>query len=339
MNFFGLHNKDIGIDLGTASILVAVKSKGIVINEPAIIAVEKGTNDILAVGEEAKEMIGRTPDRIIPLRPLKSAGIADLKATEMLIKNVMNRLKKEDIFNPRVLINVHVGMTEVERRAVLKAVASTGTRSVYLIEETLAAALGAGLDIYSPNGCMVVDLGSGTTEVAAIALGKIVTCDSLRVAGDDLDQDIIEYVRKKKNVEIGKNAAEKIKIELASTKPLVNQTMEIKGRDLRSGFPKTIVLDSFEVHEAIRESISRIIDIIKTTIEKTPPELINNIHEKGIVLTGGTACIKNIDETISEYLKIKVAISDKPLECVALGIAKVIENEEEMKKLRSKRRM
>lgn len=339
MNFFGGHNRDIGIDLGTESILVAVKSKGIVINEPAIIAVDKKNNSILAVGEEAKNMIGKTPDRIVPLKPLKHAGIADLNATEMIIKDIMNRLKKEAIVNPRVLINVHVGMTEVERRAVLRAVSSTGARSVYLIEETLAAALGAGLDIYSVNGCMIVDLGGGTTEVAAIALGKIVTCDSLRIAGNDLDNDIIEYVRKKKSVEIGKNAAEKIKMEIGTTKPLVNQKVEVKGRDLISGLPKTVTLDAFEVHEAIRNSINKIIELIKSTFEKTPPELIENIKNNGIVLTGGTAYIKNIDETISEYLKIKVSIADKPLECVALGIARVIENEEEMKKLRSKRRM
>ena len=233
MNFFKFHGKDVGIDLGTSSILVVLKDKGIIKNEPAIIAIEKKTNDIVAVGNEAKQMIGKTPEKIEALRPLKHGGIANLNATEMIVKEIIGELQREEnIGSPRVLINLHIGMTEVEKRAVLKLVLATGAKEIYFVEETLAAAIGAGLDVSSPEASMIVDIGSGTTEIAVIALGKIVSCNYVRIAGDDLDENIIEYIKKNMNVEIGKNAAERLKIELASVKPIVNQIKEVKGRDL-----------------------------------------------------------------------------------------------------------
>lgn len=340
MSFFRLHNKRIGLDLGTASILVVLEGKGIFINEPAIIAVQKRDKRILAVGQEAKEMIGRTPGEIQALRPLKQGGISDLDATEMVIKNIIKTVtKKEDIGIPKIAINVHIGMTEVEKRAVLKVIYDTGIRDVYLVEEPIAAALGIDLNIYSPEGNMVVDFGAGTTEVAVIALGKIVTCDSLRVAGDDLDQNIIDYIKKKKNVEIGKNAAEKVKIEIGSAKPKVNQKISIKGRDLRTGLPKEIYIDAFEVYDAIRDSLSRMIELIKSTLDRTPPELISGIHENGITITGGGANIKGFDKLISERLRVKINKPENTLECVALGLEKIIASSEKMKEFKSKKKM
>lgn len=330
MRFFKLHGKRIGIDLGTESILVVIKSKGIVINEPAIIAIEKGSNSIVAVGNEAKEMIGKTPEKIEALRPLKHAGIANLKATEMIVKDIIDRLDRaEDVGRPDVLINVHVGITEVEKRAILKLVSDTGARRASFVEEPIAAALGANLDVYSPEGSMVVDLGCGTTETAVISLGKIVSSDSLKVAGDDLDENIIDYVKKNLSVEIGKNAAERIKIEIASAKPILGRKIEVKGRDLVTGFPKTILLDAFQVNESIRDSLKKIVEMIKTTLERTPPELLADVNKKGIILTGGGAKIDKIDEFISEHIGIRVIAAENPLECVALGIYKLIDMERE----------
>lgn len=338
MHFWKLHGKRIGIDLGTESILVSVKSEGIVINEPAIIAIEKGSDDILAVGNEAKNMIGKTPDKIDALRPLEHAGIANLKATEMIVSDIINRLDKlHSVGRPEVLINVHAGITDLEKRAVLKLVSDTGARGAYLIEEPIAAAIGAGLEIDTPDATMIVDLGSGVTETAVISLGEIVTSDSIKVAGDDFDRAIIEFVKKNLNMEIGKNAAEKIKIELISTKPVVGKKMDIKGRDLISGFPKTDTITAFQVYDATRSLFDKIIQMIKMTIERTPPELVSDIYEKGIVITGGGAYIDKIDVYLKENLRIPVRIAEKPLECVALGISAVIEDDEKFKKYRSSR--
>lgn len=339
MKLLKFYGKRIGIDLGTESILVAVKSKGIVINEPAIIAIEKGKNEIMAVGNEAKEMIGKTPDKIEALRPLQHAGIANLKATEMIVKDIIDRLdKKYNIGRPEVLINVHIGITDLEKRAVLRLISDTGAREAYFIEEPIAAALGTNTDIYSPEGCMVVDLGSGTTETAVISLGEIVTSDSIKIAGDDLDNDIIEYLKKKLSFEIGKNAAEKIKKELASAKPILGPKMELKGRDLVTGFPKTVTLTALQIHEAIRDSLRKIAEMIKSTLERTPPELSNDINRNGIILTGGGAYIDKIDEYISEMIGVKVRIAEQPLECVALGICDIIEDDEKMQKIKLKRK-
>lgn len=339
MNFLKFGGKRIGIDLGTESIIVSIKSKGIVINEPAIIAIEKGTNDILAVGSEAKEMIGKTPDKIEALRPLQHAGIANLKATEMIVKDIINRLdKRYKIGKPEVLINVHIGITDIEKRALLQLVSDTGAKEAFFIEEPIAAALGANLDIYSPEGKMIVDLGSGTTETAVISLGEIVTSNSIRIAGDDFDQDIIDYLKRKQNFEIGKNAAEKIKMEMASAKPDLGRRIDVKGRDLVTGFPKTVTLTAMQVHEAIRESLIKLAEMIKSAIERTPPELMSDINEKGIILTGGGSYIEKIDEFLEEATGVRVIIAENPLECVALGLYKIIENEDRMKELKSKRK-
>ena len=340
MSFLRLHSKNIGIDLGTASILVVLEGKGICINEPAIVAVRQKQQTVLAIGHEAKEMIGRTPNEIRPLSPLQHAGISDLKAAEMIVKNVIKRLERtEEIGMPKIVINVHVGMTEVEKRAVLKLIYDVGAREAYLVEEPIAAALGANLDVYSPEGTMVVDIGAGMTEVAVMALGKIVSSDALRIAGDDLDQNIMDYIKKNLKVEIGKNAAERIKIEIASAKPRVNQKITIKGRDLRRGLPREITIDAFQVYEAIRGSLFKMIDVIKGTLDRTPPELIMNVQRTGITLTGGTAYIDGLDKLISERLRIKVNVPENPLECVALGIGKVIESSEKMKELKSKKKV
>lgn len=339
MNLFKFYSKRIGIDLGTESIIVAVKSKGIVINEPAIIAIEKGTNAVLAVGSEAKEMIGKTPDKIVALRPLEHAGIANLRATEMIVKDIINRLDKQyHIGKPEVLINVHIGITDIEKRALLQLVSDTGAKDAYFIEEPIAAALGADLDIYSPEGTMIVDLGSGTTETAVIALGEIVTSNSIRIAGDDFDQDIIDYLKRKLNFEIGKNAAEKIKMELASAKPDLGRRIDVKGRDIVTGFPKTVTLTALQVHEAIRESLIKLAEMIKSALERTPPELMSDINEKGITLTGGSSYIEKIDEFLEESIGVRINISENPLECVALGLSKIIEDENAMKELKSKRK-
>lgn len=339
MSLFGLHSKNIGVDLGTDSILVTLQSKGILINEPAIIAIEQDTSKIVAVGKEAKEMIGKTPDKIDALRPLKHAGIADLKATEMIVKDIIKRIgKTENIGTPKIVINVHIGMTEVEKRAVLKLVYDTGAKEAYLVEEPIAAALGANLDIYSPEGTMVVDLGAGTTEVAVIALGKIVACDFIKMAGDDLDQNIIDYIKKNMNVEIGKNAAEKIKKEIASTRPTATPKLEVKGRDLVTGLPKQVIINGFQVYDAIKDSLKDIIEIIKATIDRTPPELIKSIKQRGITITGGGANIQNFAERISQEVGVRVFVAERPLECVAIGIGKIIENESKMKELKRRRK-
>lgn len=340
MNFFKFRGKDVGIDLGTSSIVVVIKEKGIVKNEPAIIAIEKKTNEIVAVGKEAKLMIGKTPEKIEALRPLQHGGIANLNATEMIVKEIIEQLQKEEnIGNPRVLINLHIGMTEVEKRAVLKLVLATGAKEIYFVEETLAAAIGAKLDTTSPEASMVVDIGSGTTEIVVIALGRIVACNYLKIAGDDLDENIIEYIKKNMNVEIGKNAAENLKIQLASARPTTNQIKEVKGRDLITGLPKKIRVNTFQIHDAIKTSINQIIDTIRETLDRTPPELINDIYKKGLTITGGGAGIDKIDEKIKESIKINATIAEKPMQCVAQGINEILNDDSKMRELKTKRRV
>lgn len=339
MKFFKLHGKRIGIDLGTESILVVLESKGIIINEPSIIAIEKRTNEIVAVGKEAKDMIGKTPDKIEALRPMQHAGIANLKATEMIVKDIIKRLQEsENIGRPEVLINLHSGITDLEKRALLKVVSDTGAKEVYFIENPLAATIGANLEANDVNASMVVDFGSGTTEVAVVALGEIVSSDSVRIAGADFDEDIINYVKRHLNVEIGMNAAERVKKQLASAKPILGRNMEITGRDLVTGLPKTIMLNAFQVNEALRDSFKKIIEMVKATLERTPPELLADIYKNGIVLTGGGAYIDKMDEFIAQRLGINVSVAENPLECVALGIQKVIESDDKMNELKAKRR-
>ena len=336
MNVFGARSK-IGIDLGTESIRVVIKNKGIVINEPAIIAIEKATGEIIAVGNSAKEMIGKTPEKIEALKPLKESAIADLKATELIVKDIMIRLKREfNIVKPNVLMNMHVGSTELEKRAVYKLLKNIGVNTAFFIEEPIAAGLGAGLDVFSHNSFLVVNIGSGSTEVASISEGKIISCSSCRIAGESLDNAIMEYVKRTFNVEIGKNAAEKIKTQIATSKPFLKKGIEIKGRDIISGFPTTININTLQTYEAIKDYLEEILDTIKISIQRVPPELWAVIKQDGIMITGGSAQINMLDEFLSDNLKINVRIAENPSDVVAIGILKILENESILKTLKLK---
>ena len=333
MSFLSFKSKDIGIDLGTGNILVTVNGKGIVVREPSVIALDAKTNAIIATGFEAKEMVGRTPKEIKAIKPLKDGVIADFTATKLLLKNLLDRVcKRYNAVRPRVLVGVPSGITEVEERAVEEAIMRAGAREVYLIEEPMAAAIGAGIEIEEPSGNIIVDIGGGTTEVAVISLGGIVISNSLRVAGDELDEDIINYVKRELNLAIGQTTAEQIKKELGCAMPLMTQmSMEIKGRDLNDGLPRTVTITSEQVEEAMKESIMKIVEIVKTTLEKTPPELASDIMEKGIVLAGGGALIQNLDKLISLETGMPVYIADEPLDCVVKGTEKTLQDIEKLR--------
>jgi rod shape-determining protein MreB len=285
--------RDIGIDLGTANTLVHVKGKGIVVREPSVVAIDKETKNVLAVGDAAKEMLGRTPGNIIAIRPMKDGVIADYDITQKMIKYFIQKAcPKSGFFKPRVIVCIPSGVTEVEKRAVEEAVTQAGAKEAYLIEEPMAASIGAGLPVEEPMGSMIVDIGGGTSEVAVISLGGIVTSVSLRKAGDELDDSIIQYVKKNKNLLIGERTAEEIKVEIGSAFPTgEDKSMEVRGRDLILGLPKTIVVTSQEILDALSEPVAAIIDAIKATLEKTPPELASDIMERGIMLTGGGALL------------------------------------------------
>lgn len=334
MSILSFKSKDIGIDLGTANILVTIKGKGIVLREPSVISVNAKTGGILATGFEAKEMLGRTPKEINAIKPLKDGVIADFTATKLLLKNILERVcKRYNAVRPRVLVGVPSGITEVEERAVEESIMRAGAREVYLIEEPMAAAIGAGIEIEEPSGNIIVDIGGGTTEVAVISLGGIVISNSLRVAGDELDEDIINYIKKELNLAIGESTAEQIKKEIGCAMPLMTEmSMEIKGRDLNTGLPRTETITSVQIEEAMKESIAKIVEIIKATLEKAPPELASDIMEKGIVLAGGGALIQNLDKLISLETGMPVYIADEPLDCVVKGTEKTLQ---EIEKLRT----
>ena len=333
MKFWGLGSKDIGIDLGTANLLVTLKGKGIVLKEPSVVAIDRKTGNIMATGNDAKEMLGRTPDQIKAVRPLKDGVIADFSATQLMLKNVIEKVaKKYSIGKPRVVVGVPSGITEVEERAVEESVMQAGAKAVYLIEEPMAAAIGASLDVAEPSGSIIVDIGGGTTEVAVISLGGIVVSHSLRIAGDELDDDIVNYIKREKNLAIGETTAEQIKMQIGCAMPLMTEmTMEVRGRDLGDGLPRNVTITSVEVEEAIKESISKIVDIVKVTLEKTPPELASDIMEKGIVLAGGGALIKNLDKLLSIETGMPVYIAEEPLDCVVRGTGKTLEDLERLK--------
>jgi len=333
MKLFNFGGKDIGIDLGTANILVTLRGKGIVLKEPSVVAIDRKSGSILATGTEAKEMLGRTPDTIKAVRPLQDGVIADFTATQLLLKNLIQKVcERYNAGRPRVVVGVPSGITEVEERAVEESVLQAGAREVYLIEEPMAAAIGASLDVGEPSGSIIVDIGGGTTEVAVISLGGVVVSNSIRVAGDELDQDIVNYIKREKNLAIGETTAEQIKLEIGCVMPLMTEkSMEIRGRDLSNGLPRNIVITSEEVEEAISDSIREIIDVIKMTLEKTPPELSSDIAEKGIVLAGGGALIKNIDKLISLRTGMPVYIAEDPLDCVVKGTGKTLEDLERLK--------
>lgn len=340
MKFFTFGSKDIGIDLGTANILMTLKGRGIVLKEPSVVAIDKKTEEILATGYEAKEMLGRTPTTIKAVRPMKDGVIADFTATCLMLKNMLKKVcKRYNVVRPRVVVGVPSGITEVEKRAVEETVLQAGAREVYLIEEPMAAAVGAGINVAEPSGSMIVDIGGGTTEVAVISLGGIVVSNSLRIAGDELDEDIINYIKREENLAIGETTAESIKIEIGCACPLMtDMQMEIRGRDLITGLPRNITIKSSQIMEAISESVSKIVDTVKQTLEKTPPELAADLVEKGIYLAGGGALIKNIDKLLSAETSMPVYIAESPLDCVVNGTGKTLEDLENLKTILLKKR-
>ena len=333
MKLLGWNSKDIGVDLGTANIIITIKGKGIVLNEPSVVAINKSTGEILATGSEAKEMLGRTPNDISAIRPLKDGVIADFTATQLMLKSMLQKVcQRYNAGRPRVVVGVPSGITEVEERAVEESVVQAGAKEVYIIEAPMAAATGANLEVAEPNGNIIVDIGGGTTEVAVISLGGIVTSNSLRIAGDELNEDIVNYVKREMNLAIGETTAEQVKIGIGCAKPLLTEeSMEIRGRHLATGLPETTVITSTQVQEAINDSIEKIVDIIKQTLEKTPPELASDIMERGIVLTGGGALIRNFDSLLAERTEMPVYIADHPLECVAKGAEKTLEDLEKLR--------
>lgn len=331
-----MFTKDIGIDLGTANTLVFVKNKGIVVNEPSVVAVNTSTKQVLAVGDDAKQMIGRTPGNIVAIRPMKDGVIADFETTRLMLKYFIEKAYRKALFasKPRIVVCVPSGVTEVEKRAVIEATITAGAhdKDAYLVEEPMAASIGAGLPVEEPIGSMVVDIGGGTSEVAVISLGGIVNSKSLRIAGDEFDAHIASYVKKEYNLMIGDRSAEEIKIRIGSVFPQEEEKrLEVKGRDLITGLPKTIEMTSEQVRDAISEPISSIIDAIKATLEKTPPELASDIIESGIMLTGGGALLTGLDKLITKETDMPVHIANEPLNCVALGTGMVLEHIDTLK--------
>jgi rod shape-determining protein MreB len=327
-----LFSTDLAIDLGTANTLVYVKGKGIVSNEPSVVAVyrdPRGNQKILSIGEEAKEMLGRTPGNIIPIRPMKDGVIADFEVTEQMLRYfILKAHNRRTFVRPRVVVCVPSGITPVERRAVKESAESAGAREVYLIEEPMAAAIGAGMPIIEASGNMVVDIGGGTTEVAVISMGGIVTSDSIRVAGDKMDEAIIQYVKRRYNLFIGERTAEQVKVTLGNAFPSEedSDSMEVKGRDVVSGIPKVLELTSAEVKEAMTEPLNSIVDVVRTTLERTPPELASDIVDKGVVLTGGGALLKNIDVLLRNAVNLPITIIDDPLSTVVMGSGKLLDD-------------
>lgn len=321
--FFGLRNYDLGIDLGTANTLVYIKDQGIVLREPSVVAVKAGTNEVLAVGDDAKRMLGRTPGNIVAIRPMRDGVIADFAITEQMLKYFIHKVTNSKNASPRVVIAIPSGVTEVERRAVDEAAKQAGAKEVYLIEEPMAAAVGVGLPIQEASGNMVVDIGGGTTEVALISLSGIVFSQSVRIAGDDLDESISQALRKTYNLMIGERSAEEIKIRLGSACETGKEsTMEVKGRDLVSGLPKTVTVSSKEIREALSDALGKIVESVKSTLERCPPELAADLVDRGIILAGGGALLRGLDRLIKEKTGLPVHIAEDPLSAVAEGTGK-----------------
>jgi rod shape-determining protein MreB len=329
-NIFGIFFQDVGIDLGTANTLVYVRDKGIVLNEPSVVAINQKTKQVLSIGEEAKKMVGRTPSYIVAVRPLADGVISDFEVTEQMLRYFIHKTTKSRFSlspRPRVVIGVPYGVTEVERRAVEEAALSAGAREVYLIEEPLAAAIGARIPVQEASGNMIVDIGGGTTEVAVISLGGVVTSRSLRIAGDEMDKDIVDFARDHFNLSLGLKTAEEIKIGIGSAIELQEKlTYPMRGRDLVSGLPKEIMIDDQVVRSAIAKSVRSVVDAVKSTIEEAPPELVADIIERGIVLAGGGALLRGLDRLISQETQTRVHIADDPLTSVVRGTGVVIED-------------
>ncbi len=335
--FFKLFFKDLAIDLGTANTLIYLQGKGIILKEPSVVAVKEDGRykKVLAVGEEAKKMLGKTPGEIKAIRPLREGVIADFEVTEAMIRYFIQKVHNRSYFvKPRIIISVPTGTTQVERRAVKESAESAGAREVYLIEEPMAAAIGAGLPVEDPVANLIIDIGGGTTEIAVISLGGIVISHSIRIAGDKFDEAIVQYVKRKYNLLIGETTAEQVKINIGNVLPEEPyESMEIKGRDLISGIPKTITISSKEVQEALREPIEIIVQTIKEVLEKTPPELAADLVDRGITLSGGGALLKNLDRYLHSEIGLPVQIAPDPLVCVALGAGKALENLDRLKEV------
>lgn len=320
--------KDIGIDLGTANVLIHVKGKGIVLNEPSVVAIDKQNNKVLAVGEEAWRMVGRTPGNIVAIRPLKDGVIADFDITEAMLRHFINKLNVKGFFTkPRILVCCPTNITSVEQKAIREAAEKSGGKKIFLEEEPKVSAIGAGMDIFQPSGNMVVDIGGGTTDVAVLSMGGIVTSQSINVAGDTFDHEIIQYIKKQYKLMIGERTAEQIKFEVGTVFPGGRkEQMDIRGRDMVTGLPRTITVKSEEIGEALKESVALIVQAAKNVLEKTPPELSADIIDRGVFLTGGGALIHGIDQLLAEELKVPVFVSDHPLDCVAVGTGILLEN-------------
>uniref|UniRef100_A0A7C3RM10 Cell shape-determining protein MreB n=1 Tax=Dictyoglomus thermophilum TaxID=14 RepID=A0A7C3RM10_DICTH len=338
LNFLaGIFSKDLGIDLGTANTVVYVRGKGVVIFEPSMVAIRRSDKKVVAVGEEAKKMLGRTPEEIVTIRPLKDGVIADFDAAEKMIRYFIEKVhnKRDFLVSPRMVIGIPSGTTPVERRAVLDTAYSAGARDVLLVTEPIASALGADLPIWEPSGNIIVDIGGGTTEIAVISLGGIVVSTSIKVAGDEMDEAIVHYIRKKYNLFIGERTAEEIKVNLGNAAfGEENKTyMEVKGRDLLTGVPRNIEISSAEVREALKDTIDMIVEAIRDTLEKTPPELAADIMDKGIVLAGGGALLRGLDSYISEQIGVVTIVAEEPLLCVVKGTGKIIEEFDKYKQV------
>lgn len=333
MKLLDFSSKDIGIDLGTANILITLKGKGIVLREPSVVAIDQVTSEIVATGKEAKEMLGRTPENIRAVRPMKDGVIADFTATGLMLKNMLRKVcQKYNVGKPRIVVGVPSGITEVEERAVQEAFLQAGAKEVYLLDEPMASAIGAGINVLEPNGKLIIDIGGGTTEVAVISLGGIVCSTSIKVAGNAIDEAIVDYLKKHENIVIGLAQSENLKIELGCAMPLVSEiTKEIRGRDIDVGLPKNINISSKEIELAMQRPINEIIEAVINTLSVTPPELASDMMQNGIYLAGGGALIRNLDNLIAQRTGIKTYIADSPLECVAIGAGKTLENFEKMR--------
>ena len=335
-NLFGGLSHDMGIDLGTANTLVHIKGKGIVLREPSVVAIKSDTGDVLAVGDEAKRMIGRTPGSIVAIRPMKDGVIADFDVTQAMLKYFIRKaMNTKSFVRPRVVVGVPSGVTEVEKRAVIDSAQQAGAREAYLIEEPMAAAIGAGLPVEEATGSMVVDIGGGTTEIAVISLGGIVTSCSIRIGGDEMDSSIIQYIKREYNLLIGERTAEEIKINIgtAIVNPNQDKTMDIRGRDLVSGLPKTVRIKSSEICEALSEPVHKIVDAVKGTLEKTPPELAADVMDHGIMMTGGGSLLNSLDKLLSHETGMPVLVSEDALSCVGEGTGRSLENIELLKRV------
>jgi len=334
---FKLFSNDMGMDLGTATVLVYVKGQGIVLCEPSVVAVDKETKEIIAIGTEAKRMLGRTPGNIIAVRPLRNGVIADFEITEKMIRYFIQKVhNKRTLIHPRIVIGIPSSITEVERRAVRESATQAGAREIFLIEEPMAAAIGAGIEIQQPSGSMIVDIGGGTTEVGVISLGGMVVSKSIDVAGDELNEAIIQYFRKKYNLFIGENTAEEIKIKIGSVFPLEEElSLEVKGRDQVTGLPKTITVNSEEIRVALMEPVTSILAIVKDALESTPAEIAADLVESGITIAGGGALLRGIDKLLEKETGLPVKIAEDPVTCVVRGTGKYLEELDKLKKKRS----